>query len=158
MCKFSKKYYRWSEPSAYEVNIALEKIKRNKSPGIDQISAELFIAGDRKILSEITQIINSIWNKNEMPEEWKESIIAPILKKGDKTECSSYRGLLYLSNTYKILSNILLSKFTPNTEVYIGEHECGFRRSRSATDHIYFTFVKCMRKNGNTINTCNSNT
>jgi len=86
-------------PSAYEVIIALEKIKRHKSPGIDQILAELFIAGDRKILSEITQLINSIWNKKEMPEEWKESITVPISTKGDKTECSNYRGILYLSIT-----------------------------------------------------------
>ena len=143
-------------PSAYEVIIALEKIKRHKSPGIDQILAELFIAGDRKILSEITQLINSIWNKKEMPEEWKESITVPISTKGDKTECSNYRGILYLSITYKILYNIL-SKFTPNIEERIGEHESGFRRSRSATDHIYFTFVKCLRKNGNTINKCISN-
>jgi len=33
--------------------------------------------------------IISIWNKNGLPEEWKESIIVPIYKKGDKTDCSN---------------------------------------------------------------------
>ena len=45
-----------------------------------------------------------------MPDEWKESIIVPIHKKEDKTDCNNYRGILLLPTTYKILSNILLSR------------------------------------------------
>jgi len=72
-----------------------------------------------------------------LPEEWKESIIVPIYKKGDKTDCSNYRGISLLPTTYKIVSNILLSRLTPYAEETIGDHECGFRRSRSTTDHIF---------------------
>jgi hypothetical protein len=57
-----------------------------------------------------------------LPEEWKESIIAPIYKKGDKTDCSKYRGISLLSSTYKILSSILLSRLTPHAEEIIGDH------------------------------------
>jgi hypothetical protein len=52
----------------------------------------------------------SIWNKEELPEELKESIIVPIHKKGDKTDCNNYRGISLLPTTYKNLSNILLSR------------------------------------------------
>ena len=57
----------------------------------------------------IHKLIIYIWNKEELPEEWKESIIVPIYKKGDKTDFNNYRGILLLSTTYKMLSNILLS-------------------------------------------------
>jgi len=43
-----------------------------------------------------------------MPEQWKESIIVPIYKKGDETDCNKYKGISFLSITYKILSNIFL--------------------------------------------------
>ena len=33
------------EPSAFEVELAIEKLKSHKSPGIDQIPAELIKAG-----------------------------------------------------------------------------------------------------------------
>jgi hypothetical protein len=33
-----------------------------------------------------------------------------IHKKGDETDCSKYHGILLLSASYKILSNILLSR------------------------------------------------
>ena len=72
-----------------------------------------------------------------MPEELKESIIVPIYKKGDKTDCSNYRGISLLAPTSKILSNILLSRLTPYAEEITGDHQCGFRRNRSTTDHIF---------------------
>ena len=39
--------------------------------------------------------------------------------------------------TYKILSNILLSRLTPYAKEIIGDYQCGFRRNRSKIDHIF---------------------
>ena len=58
-------------------------------------------------------------------------------KKGDTTYCSNYRGISLLSTTYTILASILLSRFTPYAEEIIGDHEGGFLRNRSSTDHIF---------------------
>jgi len=71
------------------------------------------------------------------------SIIGPIYTKGGKIDCSNYRGISLLPNTYIILSNILMSKFSPYAEEIIGAHQCGFRRSRSTADHIR---VLCIRQ------------
>jgi len=42
-----------------------------------------------------------------------------------------------LPTTYKILSNILLSRLITYAEEFIGDHQCGVRRNRSTTDHIF---------------------
>jgi hypothetical protein len=47
--------------------------------------------------SEIHKLICFIWNK-ELPQQWKESIIVPIHKKGDMTDCNNYRIISLLSN------------------------------------------------------------
>ena len=78
------------EPSASEVELAIEKLRSHRSLGIDQISGELIKAGGKTIHCETHELIISIWNKKELPEEWKESIIVPIHKKGDKTDCTTY--------------------------------------------------------------------
>jgi hypothetical protein len=39
--------------------------------------------------SEIHKLIILIWNKEELPHQWKETIVIPIHKKGDKTDCFS---------------------------------------------------------------------
>jgi hypothetical protein len=111
-------------------------LKRYKSPGIDQIPAELIQAGGNTLLSEIHKLINCIWNKEELPEQWKESIIVPVYKKDDKTDCSNYQGISLLSTSYQILSNILLSRLTPYVDEIIGDHQCGFRCNRSTADQI----------------------
>jgi len=59
-----------SGPSAFEVELAVEKLKSHKSPCIDQTLAELIKVGDRTIRHEIHKPIHSILNKEESPEEW----------------------------------------------------------------------------------------
>ena len=120
----------------FEVELAIGKLKNHKSPGIDQIPAELIKAGGRTICCAIHKLIISIWKKEELPEEWKESIVVPIYKKGDKTDCNNYRGISLLPTTYNILSNILLSRLIPYAEEVIGDR-CGFQHNRSTTDHIF---------------------
>ena len=82
------------ELSASEVELAIDKLKRHKSP------AELIKAGGRTIYLEIHKLIISNWKKEKLPEEWKESIIVPIHKKGDKTDSNNYRGISLLPKKF----------------------------------------------------------
>jgi hypothetical protein len=61
-------------------------LKKYKSPGSDNISAEVIQAGGEMLLSAIHKLINSVWNKEELPNQWKESIIVAVHKKDDKTD------------------------------------------------------------------------
>jgi hypothetical protein len=86
-----------------------------------------------------------ISKREELLRQWKESIVVPIHKKGDKTDCSNYRGISFLSTLHKILSNILLARLTPYADEIIGDHQCGFRRFRSTTDRM-FNIQQVLRK------------
>jgi hypothetical protein len=109
------------------VEISIAKFKKYKSPGSDQIPAELIQAGGEiLLLPAFHKLINSVWNKEELPDKWKESIIIPVHKKGDKTDCHNYRGISLLSTSYKILSNVLLSRLVPYIDEIIGDNQCGF--------------------------------
>jgi hypothetical protein len=54
-------------------------------------------AGGEMLLSAIHKLINSIWNQEELPDQWKESITVPVHKKGDKNNCNNYHGISLLS-------------------------------------------------------------
>jgi hypothetical protein len=55
-------------------------IKRYESPGSDQIPTVLIQAGGETLRSEIHKLDESIWNKEEVPDQRKESAIVPFYK------------------------------------------------------------------------------
>jgi hypothetical protein len=97
-------------------------MKKNRSPSSDQIPAEFIQARGETLQSEIHTFINSIWSKEELPEQWQESTTVQIYKKGDKSNCSNYRGILLLSTSYK---NILLSRLNPYVDYIIWDQHYG---------------------------------
>ena len=125
------------EPSAFEVDMAIKKLKKTQIFRYLSISVELIEAGGRTFRSEIHKLVNSVRRKEELLDDLKEFIIVPFYKKCGKTNCSNYRGLSIFPTTYKILSNILLSRLTPYVEEIIGDHQCRFRHTTSTTDHIF---------------------
>jgi hypothetical protein len=60
-----------------------------------------------------------------------------FIRRAIKRDSNNYGGISLLSTSYKILSNILLSRLTLYVDEIIGDHQCGFRRNRSTTDQIF---------------------
>ena len=55
-------------------------------------------------------LFSKIWEKKEVPAQWKEGIIIKLSKKEDLGGCSNYRGIMLLSTPGKILRRVLLEK------------------------------------------------
>jgi hypothetical protein len=68
-----------------QFEMVIENLKGCKSPGIDQMSAEFITVGAEKFV-QIHKLINSVRNKEDLTEEWKELLILPFYKKGSKTD------------------------------------------------------------------------
>jgi hypothetical protein len=102
------------------VNFATSK--KPQSQKNDFPTSKLIQSGGEMLLYAIHKLIISVRNKEELPDQWKESIIVPARKMGDKTVCNNYRGISLLSTSYKMLSNILLSRLSPHINEIIGDH------------------------------------
>jgi hypothetical protein len=48
--------------------------------------AEFIQAGGKTLLPVIHKLVNSVWNKEELPDQWKESIIASVYKNWFKND------------------------------------------------------------------------
>lgn len=98
-----------TQPSAFDIQTAPEKLTSCNSPDTDQIEKGLIQAGGTALCSEVHKVINAIWNKEESPDQWKEPIIGSTDTKGNKIHCSNYQGTSLSSVTYKMLCSIPFS-------------------------------------------------
>lgn len=51
--------------------------------------------------------------------------------------CGNYRGILLLPVSFRIFSNILLSRLAPYADKIVGDDQAGFRRNTSTIDQIF---------------------
>jgi hypothetical protein len=83
------------------------------------------------------QLSIKIWEKEELPENWKMVNYVPIHKKGDKTLCQNRRGIALLMVIYKIFAQFLAGRMTLYVEEVAGDYQRGFRKNTSTIDRIF---------------------
>ena len=84
-------------PTYNEVKEIIHKLRNNKAPGPHNIISELIKEGRQKLENRIYKLILKIWEKEELPADWENSIICPIYKKGDRLQCKNYRPITLLN-------------------------------------------------------------
>jgi hypothetical protein len=75
--------------------------------------------------------------KEKIPEEWKETRVVPIDKRGDRDRCENYRGVALGNADDKILSNTISGKIKPYIEKIMGDSQNGLRVERSVIGNIF---------------------
>lgn len=85
-----------------KVKDVIKNLKKKKVSGPDGIENEVWIYGKEKLLKTLTEILNEMWIMGKTPEDWKEGIITPIYKKGDKKKAKNYRDIALMDSGYKI--------------------------------------------------------
>jgi hypothetical protein len=62
---------------------------------------------------KLDELVRQICEVERIHVEWRETIIVPIHKRGDRDKCENYRGITLQNAAYKVLSNIILEKIKP---------------------------------------------
>ena len=120
-----------------EVEEAVRSLKGGKSPGIDNIPAELIKYGGPEMIKALTIICQRIWTSKEWPKQWTQSIIVPLPKKGDLKKCQNYRTISLISHPSKVMLRIALNRLKPQAEEILAEEQAGFRAGRSTVEQIF---------------------
>jgi len=68
------------------------------------------------LLHRIYELVRQIWEEERIPEKWKETIVVPIYKKGERDRCENYRGIALVNAAYQLLANIILEEIKPYIE------------------------------------------
>ena len=80
---------------------------------------------------------SKIYNENYCPENWGKAVIIPIDEKGNRKECSNYRGFRLLSVCGKVYTGLLQQRLKIYVEEIISEEQEGFRGGRVTIDQLF---------------------
>ena len=124
-------------PSLNEVKAAIKRMKNHKAGGVDGIPAEVYKLGGPDLTERLHQLITKIWEREDIPADFRYAIIVTIFKKGDRADCGNYQGISLLSIAGKIIARILASRLLSLSEEVLPESQCGFRPNRGTMDLIF---------------------
>lgn len=120
-----------------EVEAAVHSLKTGKSPGVDNIPAELLKHGGEETTKALTTLCQKIWNSKVWPKEWTRSLVIPLPKKGNLRQCQNYRTISLISHPSKVMLRIILNRLKSYAEELLSEEQAGFRPGRSTVEQIF---------------------
>ena len=82
----------------------MSKLKENKSPGLDGLTSEFYIAMWKKIGPLLVEVYNESYNDGLLSKSQRESVLSLLFKKGDSSDLTNYRPISLNNIDYKILS------------------------------------------------------
>ena len=118
-----------------EIGIVLKKMKHNKTPGIDGITAEFLKVFWDKLKMCITNAINCCLTNGEMSITLRQCIIV-CLPKGDKDRSliKNWRPISLLSIFYKLASGTIAERLKTVLDQVISKTQSGFVPGRNISD------------------------
>ena len=122
-----------------ETEAAIDYLKNNKSPGCDNIPAEM-IKHCKGLLSEnLTTVFNYIIESRNFPEIWAEGLRPAIFKAGQKNMVKNYRGISILSIFAKIFEILVHNRLVFLNEAFgkIDELNGGFLNGSRTADNVF---------------------
>lgn len=121
-----------------EVAKMIDELNSRKSPGIDEISADILKGFSKKAVILLTYLFNASFRLSYIPAAFKIAKII-MLKKPDKPpeNVTSYRPISLLPIMSKIFEKLLLKRLEPFLAGKIPDHQFGFRKSHSTIDQCH---------------------
>ena len=128
-----------------EVSKAICDLKQSYSPGPDGIPAVLLKKCAGSLESPLAAIFNLSLLKHQFPGKWKESLMFPVYKKGDKRNVENYRGISCLCACSKVFETIMHHHLMFSVKNYISTAQHGFFPGRSVSTNLLEFTSFCLR-------------
>ena len=121
-----------------ELKTQIKNLKNGKAPGPDELTNEVIKNMGESMINNILDMINYIWEQEEVPEDLMKIQIKSIYKgKGDIAELKNQRGLFLGNNIYKLIEKLILGRISTRIENGFTETQIGGRKERSPAEQIF---------------------
>jgi len=123
-----------------EVKIAIRSLKNNKSPGPDNLPAEIFKNCPEALLRKIADMFNKIAETGQTPDDMELGFLIPLPKMGKKKgKAENLRPIILLNIIRKVLAIVMLNRIGKRIDNEVPVTQTAYRKGRSTTENV-FTF------------------
>ena len=135
-----------------EFQRAVKALKRGKAPGHDGVPPDFLklcaLDWESNMATTLFELVRWVWRNETIPEQWHESEVVVIPKKGDLTLTTNYRGIALMPSVLKLLLTILTHRlYTPLEEAgFFVRAQCGFRSLEEAPLQFATVWETCQRR------------
>jgi hypothetical protein len=78
-----------------ELTTVLKGLKNNKALGANRVVNEFLKYGGSEVRNKLLKIMNTIFEKGEVPNDFRKTLIKPFYKKGDKVSAVIIEALVW---------------------------------------------------------------
>lgn len=123
--------------SPNKVKLALRFRRMRKAPGVDNVTNELLIPENKRLIEWLSRMFTAITVTGTTPRQWSRALICPIYKgKGDKKDPSNYRPISLLSQVRKLWERCILLHLKKEGLPRLDVCQGGFRERRGTLEQV----------------------
>jgi hypothetical protein len=120
-----------------EVVRAMAQIKKDKSPGPDNIYGEFLKLLDEEGVSWLTKLFNRIYNSGSLPHIWLKTTFVTLPKKPSAKRCDDFRTVSFMSHLLKLFLKIIYQRIFRICEEQMSNIQFGFRNAMGIREAIF---------------------
>ena len=119
----------------------LRNLNPHKATGPDQISAQLLKTNAKQFPEPLSKLFQASIDEGKIPGDWKEALVTPLFKKGDKSTPSNYRPVSLTSICSKVLEHTIHSHIMKHLDKHqiLTDYQHGLGASRSCESQLLIT-------------------
>ena len=119
----------------------LQNLRQNKATGPDSIPTYILKIGAKELSPILTKIFQWSLDTGQVPSDWKEAMVVPIFKKGDKHQPANDRPISLTSITCNVIEYIIHSSVMKHLDRHyiLTDAQHGFRKKRSCETQLLVT-------------------
>ena len=117
------------------VEECLKNLKSKNCEGPDRLPLRILKDGAMALAKPLSVLFHKVYEKKEIPEQWKVSKVIPLHKKGKKEDINNYRPISNLCSITKVFERLILLRLEEiekeNGIDLTGYEQHGFKKKRS---------------------------
>ena len=119
-----------------EVKLAIKQLKKNKTPGVDNLPNDFYIDFEDILVPILVKIFNVVKETGEIFNSATDTSILPIPKKNMSIQPLDYRPISLLNSDYKLFTRIIANRVKKILPGIINEDQAGFVPKRRIEETI----------------------